>query len=102
MPRELWTWHVDVEVADLSTDEKLAAVGLERPIPGRHTWLAYQHVGEQISAAGWPGLLAPSAAHPAGIILCLFRSERDLVGAEPILPPRQVREPPPPPTGLVT
>jgi hypothetical protein len=27
MPRELWTWQVDVEVADLSTPEKLAAVG---------------------------------------------------------------------------
>jgi len=31
MPRELWSWQVDAEVADLSTDEKLAAVGLEPP-----------------------------------------------------------------------
>jgi hypothetical protein len=53
MPRELWTWQVDVEVADLSTDEKLAAVGLGPPVPGRHGWHAYQHVGEQISAGGW-------------------------------------------------
>jgi hypothetical protein len=41
MPREMWTWQVDVEVADLSTDEKLAAVGLPRPSPvaalGPHT-----------------------------------------------------------------
>jgi RES domain-containing protein len=102
MPRELWTWQLDIEVADMSTDEKLAAVGLERPTPGRHNWLAYQRVGEQISAAGWPGLLAPSAARPVGTILCLFRNERGLVDAEPISPPRQVREPPPPPTGLVT
>jgi RES domain-containing protein len=31
MPRELWTWRVDVEVADLSTPEHLAEVGLEPP-----------------------------------------------------------------------
>jgi RES domain-containing protein len=102
MPRELWTWRVKVEVADLSTHKKLAAVGLERPTPGRHSWLAYQRVGEQISAAGWAGLLAPSAARPTGVVLCLFRHERVMEGAEPIPPPRQVREPPPPPTGLVT
>jgi RES domain-containing protein len=102
MPRELWTWRVKVEVADLSTHKKLAAVGLERPTPGRHSWLAYQRVGEQISAAGWAGLLAPSAARPTGAVLCLFRRERVMEGAEPIPPPRQVREPPPPPTGLVT
>jgi RES domain-containing protein len=102
MPRELWTWQVDVEVADLSTDEKLAAVGLQRPAPDRRNWLAYQRLGEQISAAGWQGLLAQSAARPTGTILCLFRSERGLGDAEPIPPPRQVREPPPPPTGLVT
>jgi hypothetical protein len=41
MPRELWRWKVDVEVADLSTDEKLAAVGLGQPLPGRHEWREY-------------------------------------------------------------
>jgi RES domain-containing protein len=34
MPRELWTWQVDVEVADLSTPEHLAEIGLELPSPG--------------------------------------------------------------------
>jgi hypothetical protein len=29
MPRELWTWQVDVEVADLSTPEYLTKIGLE-------------------------------------------------------------------------
>lgn len=100
MPREMWTWQVDVEVADLSTREKLAAVGLEPPTPSRHGWGACQAVGEQISAEGWPGLLAPSAARPAGKILCLYRAQHGLSGAKPTPPPRQVREPPP--TGLVT
>jgi RES domain-containing protein len=102
MPRELWTWQVDIEVADLSTDEKLAAVGLGPPVPGCDGWRPYQLVGEQIAADGWPGLLAPSAARPAGKILCLFRDQHGVAGARPIPPPREVREPPPPPTGLVT
>jgi RES domain-containing protein len=102
MPRDLWTWEVDVEVADLSTDEKLAAVGLKPPTPGRHGWRPYQLVGEQIAAEGWLGLLAPSAARPAGKTLCLFRDEHGVAGARPSPPPREVREPPPPPMGLVT
>ncbi len=102
MPRELWRWQVDVEVADLSANEKLAAVGLEPPAPGSHGWRAYQLVGERVSGEGWLGLLAPSAARPAGKILCLFRDERGVDGAEPSPPPRPILEPPPPPTGLVT
>jgi RES domain-containing protein len=102
MPRELWSWQVDVEVADLSSDEKLAAVGLQPPSPNRAGWRAYQLVGEQISAEGWPGLLAPSAARPVGKVLCLFRDEQHVSGATPSPPPREVREPPPPPPGLVT
>jgi RES domain-containing protein len=102
MPRELWRWKVDVEVADLSTDEKLAAVGLGQPLPGRHEWREYQLVGEQISAEGWCGLLAPSAARPVGKFLCLFRDRDEVNGAKPDPPPRRVVEPPPPPKGLVT
>jgi len=57
MPRELWTWQVDVEIADLSTQENLATVGLGTPAPGRRNWPAYQHVGEQLSKEGWAGLV---------------------------------------------
>ena len=55
MPRELWTWQVDVEVADLSTPEHLAEIGLELPSPGRRSWHTYQRIGEQLSKDGWPG-----------------------------------------------
>ncbi len=102
MPRELWTWQVDLEVADLSTTERLTAVGLSPPTPDRQNWHAYQHVGEQLSRDGWLGLLAPSAARPGGKILCLFRDQSGVVGAEPVPPPRRIEEPPPPPTGLRT
>lgn len=43
MPRELWRWQVDVEVADLSTPERLSAAGLDerarrdRSLPDRLT-----------------------------------------------------------------
>jgi RES domain-containing protein len=102
MPRELWTWEVDVEVADLSTPEKLADVALALPTPGRHGWAGYQHVGEQLSRDGWVGLLAPSAARPDGKVLCLFRNQEGVIGAMPLSPPRRVDEPPPPPRGLRT
>lgn len=58
MPRELWTWRVGVEVADLSTPERLAELGLAPPSPGRHTWLDYQHAGERLAQEGWAGLIA--------------------------------------------
>lgn len=102
MPRELWTWKVDVEVADLSTLERLAAAGLGVPIPGRPSWPPFQRLGEQLWREGRAGLLVPSAARPTGRILCLFRNKDRLLGAEPLPPPRTITEPPPPPTGLQT
>jgi RES domain-containing protein len=102
MPRELWTWQVDVEVADLSTHEKLAAAGLRPPDPDSRDWQPYQRVGEQLATNGWAGLLAPSAARPDGKILCLFRNQRGVVGAKPLFPPSRVDESPAPPRGLRT
>ncbi len=102
MPRDLWSSQVDVEVADLSTDEKLAAVGLRAPSPGRRDWPAYQEIGEQIAKGGWAGLLAPSAARPRREVLCLFRGEHGVRGAKPVPPARRIAEPPPPPTGMWT
>jgi RES domain-containing protein len=102
MPRELWTWQVNVDVADLSTQQTLATVGLSMPPPGRRTWPAHQRVGEQLSQEGWAGLLAPSAACPDGKILCLFRDEHGVRGAKALSPSHRVGEPPPPPTGLRT
>jgi len=101
-PRELWTWRVRVEVADLSTPERLAKVGPRAATPTRASRLACQRVGEQLAQEGWAGLIAPSAARPTGKTLCLFRAADGVRGAQPVPPPREVREPPPPPTGLRT
>ena len=103
MPRDLWRWRVDAEVADLSRAEQLAAVGLPLPRPGRRSWPAFQAVGEALAADGWAGLLAPSAARPVGRTLCLFRgSDGGAPRARPLPPPRRVGMPPPPPTGMIT
>lgn len=105
MPRDLWTWAVDpgLEVADLTSAERLRRVGLPVPRPGRKTWPPYQEVGETVWREGWPGLLAPSAARPReGLVLCLFREAERVPGTRPLSPPRVAREPPAPPTGTTT
>jgi hypothetical protein len=105
MPRDLWTWAVDpgLEVADLTSAEQLRRVGLPVPRPGRRTWLPYQEVGETLWREGWPGLLASSAARSRdGRVLCLFREAERGLRARPLPPPRSVREPPAPPSGMTT
>jgi RES domain-containing protein len=103
LPRDLWRWSVDTEVADLRTEEKLAGVGLPAPTPGRHTWPPFQAVGEELWREGWRGLVAPSAARPAGLTLCLFRDETGAVeGAEPVGRPRRINVVPAPPVGMTT
>lgn len=105
MQRDLWKWAVDpgLEVADLTSTECLKRVGLAAPRPGRRTWPPYQEIGETLWREGWPGLLAPSAARPQdGLVFCLFRGAERIVGARPVPPPRVVRDPPAPPTGMTT
>lgn len=103
MPRDLWTWEVDVEAADLTTGAQLQRVGLAVPRPGRAGWLAYQHVGERLADEGWDGLVTVSAARPAQKVLCLFRAAGgSITGAQPLPPPLRVASPPAPPTGMTT
>src|SRR5262245_32378367 len=102
MPRDLWTWEVDCEVADLSSEDRLERAGLPLPRPGRRTWPPYQRVGEALFAEGRLGLLAPSAARPGHPVLCLFRLVTGIPGARPVPPPARVRVPPAPPTGMTT
>jgi RES domain-containing protein len=104
LPRDLWRWEVSRDrVADLSTEARLARVGLALPPPGRWSWPGYQAIGEALWEEGWPALLAPSAARPgSGRILCLFRTARAVPGARPVKPRKRVVEPPVPPVGMQT
>jgi RES domain-containing protein len=103
MPRRIWQWDVDVRVADLSTPARLERVGLRAPTPGRHTWPAFQGVGERLWKDGWGGLLAPSAARPKGKVLCVFKERNGKIeGVRPVGRGRRVDEAPAPPTGMTT
>lgn len=103
VPRDVWRFRVPaLRVADLSEADRLAEAGLELPKPGRGTWRAYQRVGESLWRDGWQGLLAPSAARPQGLVLCLFVADPVRLPARPLRPPRTVAEPPAPPQGMRT
>lgn len=103
LPRDLWQWSIDVTaIADLSDLQRLDRAGLPMPAPGITQWPAFQAVGEMIWGDGASGLLAPSAAKVDGLVLCLFRIEREVDGAKPQPPPRSEIAPPLVPRGLRT
>lgn len=103
MPRDLWRWNVEVDgVADLSTPEKLAGVGLVPPRPSRATWPPFQEVGEKLWSLGYRGVICPSAARPEHRTLCVFRESDEIPGAQPVRPAVTVRWAPAPPPGMTT
>jgi RES domain-containing protein len=103
MPRDLWRWEIEVtDVADLSDDDRLAAVGLSPPQPAQRTWPAFQEIGERLWRDGYRGVLAQSAARPRHRVLCLFRDADEVPGAVAVRPPLTYRQAPAPPTGMST
>jgi hypothetical protein len=103
LPRDLWEWEISLpRVADLSDGDRLKRLGLPQPTPGRTQWPQFQPVGEALHAAGWPALLAPSAARPNSLILCVFRTQATVPGTEPVPPPERFEEPPAVPRGMTT
>lgn len=104
LPRDQWTFRVTrLRVADLSDEDRLARVGLAVPEPGRKTWPPYQKVGEKLASEGWAGLLAPSAARPRSLVLCVFLPNGTIPGrVKPVPPPTIVKAPPTVPTGMRT
>jgi RES domain-containing protein len=103
LPRDLWRWELrDVELADLSDRRRLDRVGLQQPLPGRGNWSPFQAVGDALFHLGWQGILAPSAARPEDLVVCLFRPEKSFAGIRPLPPPTHMDEPPSVPTGMRT
>jgi len=102
LPRDLWAWDLDITLADLSDADRLRRVGLPVPRPGRFQWPLFQEVGHELWRDGWSGLMAPSAARPANLVVCLFREETELPGAAPVPPPILHEVPPHVPQGLTT
>jgi len=101
VPYDHHRWRLELELADLSDAERLHDVMLQTPRPGRHTWPAYQRVGEQLWREGWAGLTAPSAAHPGSLIACVFTDAWPPTGCTPV-GASTVEKIPPPPRGMTT
>jgi hypothetical protein len=103
-PRDLWRVRVTLErIADLSTADRLARVGLPIPRPSLADWGPFQAVGERLFAGGFEAVLAPSAARPeSGRSLAVFRPVDRIGGLRPIGRPRRVGAPPAVPRGLRT
>ena len=101
MPRQLWTWEVDIEVADLSTAERLTAVGLPHRNPATAPGRRFRRSARDYGGTAGPGSLAErgSTRGTGAVPLPLFRRAAE---AKPLGQPRTIEEPPPPPTGLHT
>ncbi len=105
LPRELWRYQVTLRrVAELTTIEALAVLGLPVAQPTADQWPAFQDAGEQLHAAGYDGVLYRSAARPAGLCVCVFRATPTGAAGrvQPLPPPQPVSTPPTPPRGLRT
>jgi RES domain-containing protein len=103
LPRDVWTFGVRrLAVADLSSAERLERAGLSEPEPSHGSWRPFQRVGEQLHREGWRGLLAPSAARPGSLVLCVFLTGGLPQEVRAIRPHLTVAEPPAPPVGMRT
>lgn len=101
VPSKLWSLAVDLEeIADLRSSAERRRLGLPNLEPDAATWPPFQQEGERLRAAGYPGLLAPSAALPSGLVLCVFAPLGGGVAVEG--DPELHTAPPPPPRGMRT
>jgi RES domain-containing protein len=101
IPHDHHLWRIDKTLADLSTEERLAAVGLHTPRPTCRDWPPYQNIGQALWRDGWRDVLAPSAARPTAQTICIFCDDWPPDGCTP-LQAIEITQAPPPPTGLTT
>lgn len=104
LPRELWRIAVELSnVADLSSPEALAAVGLDPPRPTINEWRRFQTVGARLVRDGFRGVLAPAAARAGGLTLTVFTRPGSVAnGLKPVGVPTVLDGPPPVPRGTRT
>lgn len=101
VPYDHHRWRLDLQLADLSDAERLHTLALDPPRPSRQTWPPYQNAGEQLWREGWAGLIAPSAARPGSLVVCVFAAVWPPPGCTP-LDASTVEKIPPPPRGMTT
>jgi RES domain-containing protein len=107
LPTAIWRIEVDVDdIADLTAPGILAGEGIARLSPSRRQWPKTQPIGDALWRDGARGVLAPSAAHKAGLVLAIFRPNDgptdSVAGVRPVGPPRLFDALPALPPGLRT
>lgn len=71
--RNLWMIHVESpDIADLSSFDKYHACGLDPATAVHSDHTAAQELGDDLRAAGYAGVLSPSASLPDALNLTLF------------------------------
>lgn len=101
IPHDHHVWQLDLELADLRSVARLAALGVDLPAPGRRTWPSYQQIGETLWLEGWAGLITRSAARPEAFVVCVFTDVWPPTGCVP-RHVTEVSDVPAPPTGMST
>lgn len=101
MTHDHHVWELGLDLADLRSARRLAALGLDLPSPGRRTWRRYQQVGETLWREGWTGLVTRSAARPEAFVVCVFAEEWPPDGCAPKRA-IEITHVPVPPTGMMT
>jgi hypothetical protein len=77
----LWQlWAEETDIADLSTFDTIAACGLDPAVVVDDDHTACQALADELRAADYRGLLAPSASLPGVVNLTLFGIRRELYG----------------------
>jgi hypothetical protein len=78
---KLWQlWPDKTNIADLSSFDKIAACGLEPAMFIDDDHRPCQALADELRAAGYRGLLSPSASLPGVVNLTLFDTRRELYG----------------------
>ena len=74
LPRDVWRYRVRACRGSRPQAPKIALIASasRRPRPGGRRGGRIRRVGEQLWREGWAGLVAPSAARPEGLVLCVF------------------------------
>jgi RES domain-containing protein len=101
IPHDHHVWELDLELVDLRSARRLAALGLDLPAPARRTWPRYQEVGETLWSEGWARLITRSAARSEAFVVCAFADKWPPGG---FVPKRriEVTDVPVAPTGMAT
>jgi hypothetical protein len=102
IPHDHRIWRIELELADLSSPERLAAVGPSAPEPSRRTWQVFQDVGDALWRAGLVRVARRVRGTPRSADRLHIRPQHLApAGCEP-LRADEITDVPPLPIGMIT